>query len=106
MGVGGLGMSNPVTIKVGSASYNILTDDSPERILRASEAFDRRVCSYLSDSRIAPLAAVVLSGVDVTLESLDASAENESLRVQLRDYIAENARLKTELAEIRREKRK
>jgi hypothetical protein len=48
----------------------------------------------------------VLSGVDVMLENLDSSAENGSLRIQLRDYIAENARLKAELADLKREKRK
>lgn len=96
-------MSNSVTIKVGSASYSVLTDDNPARVVRAAEELDRRVCEYLSDSRMTPLAAAVLAGVAVMLENLDFTAENESLRIQLRDYIAENARLKAELAETKRE---
>jgi cell division protein ZapA (FtsZ GTPase activity inhibitor) len=45
-------MSNPVTIKVGSASYSVLTDDNPGRIARAAAELDRRVCAYLTDGRI------------------------------------------------------
>ena len=97
-------MANKVTITVGGTNYNIITDDSPEYMKECAEYFDAQ---FTDISRSAPqiptLSVAVLAGITVTDEFFKTRESVDNLVMQMKEYMAETTRMRSEVGELRRE---
>ncbi len=95
---------NRVQVRIGGASYTIVTEDDVEYVENLAEAVDRDIKSVCNAN---PTLSVTQAAVLVALDQADAckkaSASSDNLRVQIKDYLEESARARMEVEVARRE---
>lgn len=96
-------MANRVTITVGGTNYNILTDDSPEYIKECAEYFDSQFTEISREAHLPGLSVAVLAGITVTDEFFKSREAVDNLVKQMKEYVAETTRMRSEVGELRRE---
>jgi cell division protein ZapA len=98
----GYRMKNRVVVSIGGCPYTILADESEEYVKKISAYVNGKISEITSGSRIPSLDATVLAALNVGDEYFKALELNDSLRAQLKASIDENAKLKSQIAELRR----
>jgi len=95
---------NRVQVRIGGASYTIVTEDDEEYVENLAEAVDRDIREVCNAN---PTLSVTQAAVLVALDQADAckkaSASSDNLRVQIKDYLEESARARMEVEVARRE---
>lgn len=95
---------NKVHVKIGGASYTIVTEDDAQYVEDLAEAINEEIRSICSSN---PSLSMTQAAVLVALDKADAckkvSASADNLRVQVKDYLEESARAKMEVEVARRE---
>lgn len=95
---------NRVQVKIGGASYTIVTEDDTEYVENLAEAVDNEIRSICNSN---PSLSITQAAVLVALDQADAckkaSASSDNLRVQIKDYLEESARARMEVEVARRE---
>lgn len=95
---------NRVQVKIGGATYTIVTDDDPQYVETLAEEISaeiRSICN--SNPSLSMTQAAVLVALDQSDACKKASASADNLRVQIKDYLEESARAKMEVEVARRE---
>ncbi len=95
---------NRVQVKIGGATYTIVTEDDAQYVEALAEEINneiRSVCN--SNPSLSITQAAVLVALDQTDACKKASASADNLRVQIKDYLEESARAKMEVEVARRE---
>ena len=83
-------MQNRVTVTVGGLKYTLLAVED--------ENYVHRVAAYVSQ-----MDAAVLTAINIADERFKEQEASENLRRQIKDLLEENAKLKSELSESKRE---
>jgi cell division protein ZapA (FtsZ GTPase activity inhibitor) len=96
-------MPNHVTITVGGTKYNVIADDPPEYVTELAEYFDKQFTDISKSSRIPALTAAILAGITVTDEYFKSRNSVDSLVNQIKEYVSETTRMRSEIGELRRE---
>lgn len=95
---------NRIQVRIGGASYTIVTEDDEEYVENLAEAVDRNIKEVCNAN---PTLSVTQAAVLVALDQADAckkaSASSDNLRVQIKDYLEESARARMEVEVARRE---
>lgn len=95
---------NRVEVKIGGATYTIVTEDDPEYVENLAEQVNSEIRSICNAN---PSLSMTQAAVLVALDQLDAckkaSASSDNLRVQIKDYLEESARARMEVEVARRE---
>jgi cell division protein ZapA len=95
---------NRVQVKIGGASYTIVTEDDTEYVENLAEQIDSEIRSICNSN---PSLSITQAAVLVALDQADAckkaSASSDNLRVQIKDYLEESARARMEVEVARRE---
>lgn len=95
---------NRVQVRIGGATYTIVTDDDPQYVEMLAEDINSELRSV---SNANPTLSMTQAAVLVALDNADAckkaSASADNLRVQIKDYLEESARAKMEVEVARRE---
>lgn len=95
---------NKVHVKIGGASYTIVTEDDPQYVETLAEEINGEIRSICNSN---PSLSITQAAVLVALDEADAckkaSASADNLRVQIKDYLEESARAKMEVEVARRE---
>lgn len=95
---------NKVHVKIGGASYTIVTDDEPQYVEDLAEVINEEIRSICnSNPSLSMTQAAVLVALDRADACKKASASADNLRVQIKDYLEESARAKMEVEVARRE---
>ena len=95
---------NRVQVKIGGATYTIVTEDDAQYVEALAEEINneiRSVCN--SNPSLSITQAAVLVALDQTDACKKASASADNLRVQIKDCLEESARAKMEVEVARRE---
>lgn len=95
---------NRVQVKIGGATYTIVTEDDPQYVETLAEEISgeiRSICN--SNPSLSMTQAAVLVALDQSDACKKASASADNLRVQIKDYLEESARAKMEVEVARRE---
>lgn len=95
---------NRVHVKIGGASYTIVTEDDPEYVENLAEQINgeiRSICN--ANPSLSMTQAAVLVALDQADACKKASASGDNLRVQIKDYLEESARARMEVEVARRE---
>ena len=95
---------NRVQVRIGGATYTIVTDDDPQYVEMLAEDINSELRSV---SNANPTLSMTQAAVLVALDQADAcrkaSAGADNLRVQIKDYLEESARARMEVEVARRE---
>lgn len=95
---------NRVHVRIGGASYTIVTEDEPAYVEELAENVDGEIRSICNGN---PSLSMTQAAVLVALDQMDsckkAGASADNLRVQIKDYLEESARAKMEVEVARRE---
>ena len=94
---------NKVKVRIAGEDFVIMSTESDEYIRRVASYVDAKVSAITSASRISLMDAIVLASCNMTDELFKSQESVENLRMQLKGYIDDIARLRTELNEARRE---
>ena len=95
---------NKVRVRIGGASYTIVTEDDSEYVEELAEFLNNEIRSICNAN---PTLSITQAAVLVALDQADAcrkaSAGADNLRVQIKDYLEESARARMEVEVARRE---
>lgn len=95
---------NRVQVKIGGATYTIVTEDDAQYVEALAEEVNNEIRSVCNSN---PSLSITQAAVLVALDQADAckkaSASADNLRVQIKDYLEESARAKMEVEVARRE---
>lgn len=95
---------NRVQVKIGGASYTIVTEDDPEYVESLAEQINNEIRSICnSNPSLSMTQVAVLVALDEADACKKASASSDNLRVQIKDYLEESARARMEVEVARRE---
>ena len=97
-------MKNKVVFKIGGIDCSIVAEESEEYIRKVAELVDSRMKDVNPDNRMPLHVAAILTAVNLGDEYYKARQDAENLRGQIKGFLDENARLRSELAEARKGK--
>ena len=97
---------NRVDVKIAGDTFTILAAESEEYIRRVAQYVDSKIAAVNTTGRLPMLDAAILAACNITDEQFKASQNEENMRVQLKAYLDDIARLRTEVNELRRERAK
>lgn len=95
---------NKVQVKIGGASYTIVTEDDPEYVENLADALNDEIKAICNAN---PTLSMTQAAVLVALDQMDAckkaNASSDNLRAQIKDYLEDSARARMEVDVARRE---
>ena len=91
-----------IEVTIAGAAYKLLTDNDPEYAVSVAEQADSLIREIM-DKGISPSQATVLALLEFADNSAKLSAEVESLKSQMKEYLADAAQAKAERDLLRRE---
>lgn len=95
---------NRITVRIGGASYTIVSEDDPEYVEALAEELSEEIRSICnSNSALSMTQAAVLVALDRADECKKATASADNLRAQIKDYLEDSARARMEVDVARRE---
>ena len=94
---------NKVKVRIAGEEFVIMAAESDEYILRVASYVDAKVADIRANSRIPLMDAIVLASCNLTDDYFKSQESVENLRMQLKGYIDDIARLRAELNDARRE---
>lgn len=93
-----------VKIVIAGVPYNIVTDNNPEYTVSLANEIENRINSVSgAGSTVSPTQAAALTLLDYADELRKITAENENMKQQLKEYLADAAQAKSERDMLRRE---
>jgi len=95
---------NKVHVKIGGATYTIVTEDDPEYVENLADMINneiRIICN--SNPALSITQAAVLVALDQADACKKATASADNLRAQIKDYLEDSARARMEVDVARRE---
>ena len=100
---GGFLMKNRVVVTIAQQEYTLIASEDEEYVRKIAALVDEKIGEVMEEGRISLLNAVILASTNIAdsyYKSLEAS---ENLRNQLKSYLEDLTRMKSETAELRRE---
>ncbi|MDE6881445.1 MAG: cell division protein ZapA [Oscillospiraceae bacterium] len=96
-------MANRITVAICGDDYTLMADESPSYMQKVASLVDARMGAVLAAGRVSRVEAAVLAAANLADELLKQQAATENLRNQLKDYLDDANKAKSELSECKRE---
>lgn len=96
-------MANKITVIIGGTEYTLMSDDAPSYMLRVADMVDGKMEEILSSGRVSRMDAAVLAAANLADDLLKQQAATENLRNQLKGYLDDANKAKSELSECKRQ---
>ena len=96
-------MKNHVGVIIAGRNYTLTATEDESYVNKVASYVDAKIAGLAGNSRISPLDAAVLACANIADEYFKSLESLENLRKQLKAYLEESARTKSELIELRRE---
>ena len=87
-------MENRITVNICGTDYTLMAEESPSYMQKGE---------IMASGRISRIDAAVLAATNIADELLKQQSSTENLRSQLKGYLDEANRAKSELSECKRE---
>ncbi len=95
---------NKVKLKIGGATYSILTEDDENYVLKLGESIDEAINEIsTSNPTLSMMQCAILVALDQADACQKATATADNLRSQIKDYLEDSARARMEVDVARRE---
>ena len=96
-------MENRITVNICGTDYTMMAEESPSYMQKVAALVDARMGEIMASGRISRIDAAVLAATNIADELLKQQSSTENLRSQLKGYLDEANRAKSELSECKRE---
>ena len=96
-------MENRITVNICGTDYTLMAEESPSYMQKVAALVDARIGEIMASGRISRIDAAVLAATNIADELLKQQSSTENLRSQLKGYLDEANRAKSELSECKRE---
>lgn len=96
-------MENRITVSICGTDYTLMAEESPSYMQKVAALVDTKMGELMATGRISRMDAAVLAAMNIADEMLKQQGGTENLRSQLKGYLDEANRAKTELSECKRE---
>ena len=92
-----------ITVTICGEEYTLMAEESPSYMQKVAALVDTRMNTLMASGRISRLDAAILAATNIADELLKQQKSTENLRSQLKGYLDEANKAKSELSECRRE---
>lgn len=96
-------MKNAISVNIGGVELRLVSGENEEYTRRVAAHVDAKVNEVLKSGNFSLVEAAILSAVNISDEYYKAMETAENLRTQLKDYLEDGSRMKSEIADLRRE---
>ena len=96
-------MANRTDVTINGTDYTLISEESPSYMQKVAALVDEKMTDILSSGRVSRMDAAVLAATNLADELLKQQSAAENLRRQLKGYLDEAGKAKSELSECRRE---
>ena len=96
-------MQNRITVTIRGKEYTLLAAENPEYVQRVAAYVDEKLAQTAGVGGMAMVDCAVLTALNIADSYFKEQESSENLRKQLKQYLDEANRLKTELSEAKRE---
>ena len=96
-------MANQVTVTIDGTEYTLVSEESPSYMQKVASLVDGKMIDIMAAGRVSRMDAAVLAAANLADELFKQQAAAENLRRQLKGYLDEANKAKSELSECKRE---
>ena len=96
-------MKNRVTVTIAEQEYTLIADQDAAAVEKIAAHVDAKVREVMEGSRLSLADSAILASMNIAEEYFKEMEASENLRRQLKEYLAEGAKVKQELSEAKRE---
>lgn len=96
-------MANKITVTISGTDYTLMSEDSPSYMQKVAGLVDEKMTDIMAPGRVSRMDAAVLVAANLADELLKQQSTAENLRSQLKGYLDDVNKAKSELSECRRE---
>ena len=96
-------MKNHITVTIAGNEYTLVAVEDQDYVQRVAAHVDEKVQEVLTGSKASMVNASVLAALNIADEYYKELEAGENLRHQLKEYLEEATKLKSELSEAKRE---
>lgn len=96
-------MANRINVSICGDDYTFMAEESPAYMQKVAAIVDAKMSEIMSSGRVSRMDAAVLAAVNLADELLKQQSSAENLRSQLKGYLDDMNKAKSELSECRRE---
>ena len=96
-------MENCIKVAICGEEYTLMAEESPAYMQKVAALVDARMNGIMSSGRVSRMDAAVLTAANLADELLKQQMSTENLRSQLKGYLDDANKAKSELSECRRE---
>ena len=96
-------MQNRVTVTVGGLKYTLLATEGEDYVHRVAAYVNEKLKETGKAGGISQMDCAVLTAINLADERFKEQDASDNLRRQIKDLLEENAKLKMELSESKRE---
>lgn len=96
-------MANKITVTINGTDYTLMSEESPSYMQKVAALVDEKMTDFTASGRVSRMDAAVLAAANLADELLKQQSASENLRKQLKGYLDEANKAKSELSECKRE---
>lgn len=96
-------MQNRVTVTVGGLKYTLLATEGEDYVHRVADYVNDKLKETIGQGGISQMDSAVLTAINIADDRFKEQEASENLRRQIKELLEENAKLKSELSEAKRE---
>ena len=99
-------MLNRVVVNIDGCEYTVVSEDTEEHIRKSAALVDKNIQEVKASTNLSTVTSVVLAAMNIADKYYKAQDGTDGLRLQVRDYAEECARLRAEVARLKKEAKK
>ena len=99
-------MLNRVVVTIDGFDYTVVSEDNEEHIRKSAALVDKNIQEVKASTNLSTVTSVVLAAMNIADKYYKAQDGTDGLRLQVRDYAEECARLRAEVARRKKEAKK
>ena len=96
-------MENRITVSICGTDYTLMAEESPSYMQKVAALVDSKMNEIMGSGRINRVDAAVLAAANIADELFKQQVACENIRSQLKDYLDEANKAKSEASDLRRE---
>lgn len=96
-------MANKITVTISGTDYTLMSEEAPAYMRRVAELVDAKMEEIMASGRVSRMDAAVLAAANIADELFKQQATAENFRAQLKGYLDDANKAKSELSECKRQ---
>ncbi len=96
-------MKNSIKVNIAGVELRLISGENEEYTRRVAAHVDAKVSEVLKTGNFSIIESALLSAINISDEYYKALETAENLRTQLKDYLEDGSRMKSEISDLKRE---